>query len=132
MLIMGHMMCKDRLRELGLFCLKKFKQGGDFIPLFNYLTVESKENTAFGRIHRDQTRGNRHKLQQGKFPLGIRNVFIIMKIIKYWKKVSSEAVDGCPSSSLEILRILKLKLISEDLVASLTKRQNASLYQTCS
>lgn len=42
MMIMGHMMCKDRLRELGLFCLKKLKQGGDFTPIFNHLIEESK------------------------------------------------------------------------------------------
>lgn len=103
-MIMGHKMCKDRLRELGLFCLKKLKQGGDFIHIFNYLMVQSKGNTAFGRIHRDRSRGNRQKLQQGKFQLEIRNIFVIMKIVKYWKKVSSEAMDSCLSSSLEMLR----------------------------
>lgn len=103
-MIMGHMMCKDRLRELGLFCLKKLKHEGDFIHIFNYLMVQSKGNTAFGRIHRDRSRGNRQKLQQGKFQLEIRNIFVIMKIVKYWKKVSSEAMDSCLSSSLEMLR----------------------------
>lgn len=35
--IMEHMMCKDRLKEPGLFCLKKLKQGGDFAPVFQLL-----------------------------------------------------------------------------------------------
>lgn len=37
-------MYKDRLRELGLFCLKKLKQGGYFIDVFNQLLVQYKEN----------------------------------------------------------------------------------------
>lgn len=79
---MGHMMCKDRLKEPGLLCLKRLKQGGDFVPVFNYFMVKYKENTAFGRIHRDPTRGNRQKLQ-GKFQLERHSVFVIMKRVKY-------------------------------------------------
>lgn len=48
----------------------------------NYFMAKYKENTAFGRIHRDLTRGNRQKLQ-GKFQLEIQSIFVIMKRIKY-------------------------------------------------
>lgn len=58
-MIMRHIVCKARLSKLDLFCHKKLKQGGNLISVFNYLTVESKKNTTFGRIHRNQTKGKR-------------------------------------------------------------------------
>lgn len=102
-MIMGHIVCKARLSKLELFCHKKLKQGGDLISVFSYLTVESKENTTFGRIHRNRTRGRRQKLQR-KFQVEILNIFVVMKMVKCWEKVSGEAVDGYPSLSLEMLR----------------------------
>lgn len=45
-------------------------------------------------------------LNQRKFQLEMWNIFVIfltMNIVKCQKKVSSEAVGDCPSSSLEML-----------------------------
>lgn len=82
-MIVGHMMCKDRLRELGLFCLKKLKQGGYFIRFFNYLAVESKENRAFGRNHRDGARGNRHRLKPKEIPFRDAECFYFFSYHEY-------------------------------------------------
>lgn len=42
-IIVRHMMYKERLRELGLFCLKKLKQEGYFIDVFNHLLVQIRK-----------------------------------------------------------------------------------------
>ena len=63
-----HMMYKERLRKLHLLSLEKGR-GGDFFSVFSFL-MSSSEARHFSEVHGGRIRGNRHRLQQGKFPLG--------------------------------------------------------------
>lgn len=50
------------------------------------------------RLQGDRTRGDRHKLLQGKFCLNTRKIFLIMRTIKHWIRLPKEEVE---SPSLE-------------------------------
>lgn len=64
-----HMMYNERLTKLDLLSLRKRKaEGGDFFSVFNLL-MSSCEARCFSKSHGKRIRGNRQRLQQGKFPL---------------------------------------------------------------
>ena len=68
-----HLLCEDRLRELGLFSLQKRKPEG-LIPTFQYLKGAYKKagEGILIRARSDRTRGNGFKLEEGRFRLDIR------------------------------------------------------------
>ena len=65
---------KDRLRELGLFILKKKRLQGDLIADFQYLkgSYRKEGDRLFSRVCGDRTRGNGFKLKEGRLWLDIR------------------------------------------------------------
>ena len=61
-----HLSCGEKLRELGLFGLKKRRLWGDLIVVFQNLkrTYKQEGERVFIRVDSDRTRGNSFKLRR--------------------------------------------------------------------
>jgi len=98
-----HLFYKERLRDLGLFSLKRRRPRGDLLNAYKYLKGGCQEDGArlFSVVLRDRTRGNGHKLKQGKIQLNTRKNFFPLRVMEQWNRLPREVVE---SPSLEIFK----------------------------
>lgn len=64
-----------RLKELGLFSLKKRRLRWHLVSALNYLMGVTEITEPLRGAQREMTRGTRHNLYQEKFPLCLRKIF---------------------------------------------------------
>jgi len=96
-----HLSCEERLRELGLFSLRKRRLRGHLINTYKYLKVGYQEDRArvFSVVPSDRTRGNVHRLKHRKFCLKMTKKFL--RVTKHRNRLPREDVE---SPSLEIFK----------------------------
>jgi len=94
---------EEKLRELGLFSLKKRRLRRDLVNAYKYLKGACQADGAklFSVVAGDRTRCNGHKLKHRKFQLNMRKNFFTLRMTEHWSRLPRGVVDSPP---LEIFK----------------------------
>jgi len=98
-----HLPYEARLRDLGLFSLKKSRLRGDLLNAYKYLQGGCQEDGAklFSVVPSNRISGNGHKLKHRKFRLNMRKNFFTLRVTEHWNRLPRGVV---VSPSLEIFK----------------------------
>jgi len=89
-----HLSYEERLRELGLFILKKRRLQGDLTNVYKYLKGGCQEDGArlSSVVPSNRTWDNGHKLKHRKFHLNMKKNFFPLRVTEPWNRLPREVV----------------------------------------